>query len=82
MFEVYPAFEEDLRDSLEFINEDSLKFIPKEVAEKIDVKEFDVKQNAEHKKITGEIISALKRNESHHLPEKITRAAWIRRFLG
>lgn len=79
---VYNNFENDIKDSGVFFNSDCLKILPKEVAKKISPTDFAEETDEEHKKITSQIISGLKRNDSHELPEKITRAARLRHFLG
>ncbi|MEK6941914.1 MAG: phosphoenolpyruvate carboxylase [archaeon] len=82
LLSVYQNLEQDIRDAMVFFNPESLKIIPHEVAEKIGSKLFSVAENAEHKRVTDEIISSLRKNETHNMSEKIVHAAWVRKFLG
>jgi phosphoenolpyruvate carboxylase len=84
--DVYKNFEQDLKDALPYFNERSLEFLPQSLAEKIKrslrLVEFDI--NEEHKRITTQIMSALKKSSPQvaNIREAITEAAWVRRFLG
>ncbi len=79
---VYPNLEYDLKDAMRFFNEDSLKILPPEVVQKIDFKRFEIDVDQEHKSVTSEIIAGLKKETTGELEQKVTRAAWIRKFLG
>lgn len=84
--EVYPRpnFEEDLRDALAFYNPRSLSLVTPEFRRKIEkvLTFIDFKPNIEHQEITSHIIESLERTETDHLPQLITQAAQVRRFLG
>ena len=78
--EVYINFEEDLRDSLRYLNP-SVVFLPKSL--KSEVGNFiDFTTDGEHKGITDYIVKLLKENKSEDLEEHILRAANLRKFLG
>ena len=82
--DIYPNFDSDLRDSLQYLNEYNLHIFPNEIAEKISkiksMVEFEV--NEKHKKVTSIILEDLKRKDYRLLAENITRAGFIRGFLG
>lgn len=85
---IYPDFKEDLRDALQYFDEDVLSILPykvqdavKHILELLDHSPTkDV--NQEHRKITRFIRFCVNENETDILPELITRAAKIRKFLG
>ncbi|MHA1697162.1 MAG: phosphoenolpyruvate carboxylase [Candidatus Helarchaeota archaeon] len=78
---VYINIEEDLRDALRYYNSDS-PFLPKEVKKFIKEYPLDFEINKEHKRVTDQIISIIKRDNMEYLEEFILQAANIRRFLG
>ncbi len=80
--EIYGNFEGDLKDSMQYFNEDVLKILPNGVGKKIRANIVDYELNALHKKETGYIINCLKKEEMDMLPEHIVKAARIRNFLG
>ncbi len=82
--DIYVNFDSDLRDSLQYLNEDNLKIFPHEIIKKVErVKNLiDYEVNPKHKKITSIILENFKRKEHHTLTENITRAGFIRGFLG
>lgn len=82
--DIYANFENDLRDSLQYLNEDNLHIFPHEIVEKIEKikKMVDYEVNAKHKKVTSIILDDLKRKDFRLLTENITRAGFIRGFLG
>lgn len=78
--EVYVNFEDDLRDSLRYFNEDTY-FLPELLKTRIkDLLDFEI--DKEHKEITAHIISLLKENKTEALGEYVLRAASLRKFLG
>ena len=82
--DTYSNFDNDLRDSLQYLNSDNLKIFPHEIAEKIEriSKMVDFETNEKHKKVTSIILDDLKKKDYRLLTENITRAGFIRGFLG
>ena len=82
--DIYPNFENDLKDSLQYLNEDNLHIFPNEIVEKIDKikKMVDFETNTKHKKVTSIILEDLRKKDYRLLTENITRAGFIRGFLG
>ncbi|MAG91203.1 phosphoenolpyruvate carboxylase [Candidatus Woesearchaeota archaeon] len=82
--DIYANFDNDLRDSLKYLNKDNLSVFPKEIVDKIDkisgIVKYDV--DKKHKKVTSIILEDLKRKDHRLLSENITRAGFIRGFLG
>ncbi len=81
---VYGHFDEDLRDSLQYLNKDNLRYFPavvrKSVAQACELVDFEV--DSGHKKLTGIIMDGFRREHADALTENIVKAAWVRRFLG
>ena len=82
--DIYANFDNDLRDSLQYLNKDNLKIFPHEIAEKIGQVSnmVDYEENSKHKKVTSIILDNLKKKDYRLLTENITRAGFIRGFLG
>ena len=82
--DIYANFEIDLRDSLQYLNDDNLKIFPNEIVKNISKikKMTDYQVEPKHKKITSIIMQDLKRKDHKLLTENITRAGFIRGFLG
>ncbi len=82
--DIYANFDNDLRDSLQYFNKDNLKIFPKEIIKKVGIaaKMIDYKVDEKHKKITSIIAENIKRKDHRVLSENITRAGFIRGFLG
>ncbi len=82
--DIYANFENDLRDSLQYLNKDNLKIFPHEIAKKIEevIKMVDYEENSKHNKVTSIILDDLKKKDYRLLTENITRAGFIRGFLG
>ena len=82
--DVYSNFENDLKDSLQYLNMDNLKIFPHEITEKIEkisrMADFEI--NEKHKKVTSIILDDLEKKDYRLLTENITRAGFIRGFLG
>lgn len=79
--EVYLNFEEDMQDSLRYLNPDS-PFLPAELKRKLKSHMTDVDYDEEHKQVTDHIIKSLKEGKTGDLEEYVLRAASLRRFLG
>ena len=77
---IYVNFEDDLRDSLKYINPDT-SFLPKNLEARVRDFLVDFQPDEEHKEITDYILSSLRENKSG-LEEYVLRAASLRRFLG
>jgi len=82
--DIYRNFDVDLKDSLQYLNEDNAKVFPKKIFEDIEFakKLVDFEVDPKHKKITSIILEDLKRKDYKLLTENITRAGFIRGFLG
>jgi len=82
--DVCKNFDTDLRDALQYLNKENLRIFPKEIAEKVEdaskITDYEVNEN--HKKVTSIILENLNRREYGILTENITRAGFIRGFLG
>ena len=82
--DIYVNFDNDLKDSLKFLNKENLRLFPKEVVSKIEKIEgmVDYSVDENHKKITTIILDNFKRKDYNLLSENIVRAGFIRGFLG
>jgi len=82
--DVYANFEYDLRDSLKYLNIENLQSFPKEIIRAVEYScklvEYEIDES--HKKITSIILDNLKRKEYDVLKENISRAGFVRGFLG
>ena len=80
----YTNFDNDLRDSLQYLNDDNLKLFPLEISKKIEKirKMVDYEPNEAHKKITSIIAGDLSRRDHKLISENVTRAGFVRGFLG
>ena len=81
---VYAHFDIDLQDSLQYMNKDNIKYFPPAVQKSLDIasKLVDFEVDSAHKKLTGIIMESFRKEHAESLSENITKAAWIRRFLG
>ena len=79
--EVYLNFEDDLRDSLKYLNPDT-PFLPGDVKMRLKDVLVDFQPDEEHNEITDHIGDSLRKNETGDLEESVLRAASMRRFLG
>ncbi|MAH01934.1 phosphoenolpyruvate carboxylase [Candidatus Woesearchaeota archaeon] len=81
---IYPCFDDDLKDSLRFLNKNNLNIFPSEVSSKVEdiakITNYDVDEK--HKKVTSIILENFKAKDYKLLTENITRAGFIRGFLG
>jgi phosphoenolpyruvate carboxylase len=82
--DIYRNFEIDLSDSLQYLNEENLKIFPNEIVKNINKikKMADYQTELKHNKITSIILEDLKRKDHRLLTENITRAGFVRGFLG
>lgn len=79
-----PSFENDIKDSLKFLNKDNLEYFPATLKKKIIslISNFEFEVDEKHKKITGIIVDDLKKKNIESISENIERAGSIRSFLG
>lgn len=82
--DVYPNFTADLKDAFQYLNKDNLAAFPKEIESAVEevCKRFSFDIDERHKKVTSIILEDLKRKDHKVLSENITRAGFIRGFLG
>ncbi len=82
--DIYPNFDNDLRDALQYLNQDNIQIFPREIIKKIESagKLVDYDTDKKHKKITSIILDDLKRKDYRQLSENIARAGFVRGFLG
>ena len=80
LHEVYVNFEQDILDSLRYLNPES-PYIPKGIMEFID-DHFDFETNPDHTNITNKIIADITGNSCFEMQNYILAAAGIRKFIG
>jgi len=82
--ESYFKIDNDLKDALQYLNVKTLNLLPEKTKNKMleKIKNIDFETNIEHKKITDNINKMLAKKSTNNLTEEITKAAWLRRFLG
>ena len=78
---VYVNFENDLRDSLKYFNQD-IEFLPKDLKARIKDFSIDYQPDKEYKEIADYVASSLKEDKTEDLEEYILSAANLRKFLG
>ena len=81
---IYTNFDSDLKDSLQYLNDGNLRIFPNEIIKNINKIKNLVKYevNKKHNKVTSIILDDLKKKDYRLLTENITRAGFIRGFLG
>ena len=79
--QVYVNFEDDLRDSLRYLNTDTA-FLLSEIKAAVGNFGVDFQADGEHKEITDYVARLFSENETGDLRECVLRAASLRRFLG
>lgn len=84
IYEVYPSFESDMRDSMRYLNKDNMKYFPVTVRKDIEKASriIPCDPDRKHKKITSFVMKNLKIQNFALVEEDIIRAASIRGFLG
>lgn len=82
--EFYPNFENHLRDSLQYLNKDNLRAFPREIIKLAEnaSKLVDFEVNEDHSKITSIILENLRHKDHKLISENVTRAGFVRGFLG
>ena len=81
--DIYPNFENDMRDSMIYLNRDNMKLFPGEIGKVVEgvSERFGFEPDEKHGKVTSIIADDLAR-KNQSLRENITRAGFIRGFLG
>ncbi|MBI4438323.1 phosphoenolpyruvate carboxylase [Candidatus Woesearchaeota archaeon] len=81
---IYVNFDNDLRDSLMFLNEGNLRLFPREVVKAAESAKgmVEFEPDERHAKVTSIIADDLGQGRHKVLSENITRAGFIRGFLG
>ena len=84
--EVYPGFEADLKDAIQYLNSDVFNLLPPSLAEAIrktiGFLRLDPSVDQPHREITTKLIKKAEAGSPDGLGDLILQAAWIRRFLG
>jgi len=84
--EVYPNFIDDMRDATMYFDPQCLSILPVRVAEDIRATmrmlKLDEKQDQIHQALVGALRSQIKKDDTRGIPDLITQAAKVRRFLG
>ena len=80
LHEVYVNFEQDILDSLRYLNPES-PYIPQSITEFIN-DHFDFETNQDHTNITNKIIADITGNNCFEMQNDILAAAGIRKFIG
>lgn len=80
----YPNIDEDMKDSLQYLNAANFGFFPREIIKKLKpvIKRFDFEVDRKHKKVSQIILEDYKKKNFVSLGENINRAGSIRGFLG
>lgn len=79
--ENYVHFEDDLIDSLKYLNHNS-KYLPKSLRTKIKDLSIPLEIDETHKELTTHIGDSLSKNNNGHIADYVLRAANLRKFLG
>ncbi len=80
----YPTIDQDMADSLQYLNKDNLSYFPKEISSRAlrVANIFTHEPNQEHHLHSSNIIHALKQNDLQKIQESILAAGKVRKFLG
>lgn len=81
IYDIYINFEEDLKGALQYLNPDN-PFIDPDISSVLKEMDLDFQINEEHKQITDNVLSAIRKKQDTEIDENILRAANIRKFLG
>jgi len=84
LHDMYIKVDDDLADSVKWLNKNNLKNLPKSISEGIEkVMEWvDYEENNEYCEVTERILNNIKKGNDATLAEDIKHAAWMRKFLG
>ncbi len=80
LHEVYANFEQDILDSLRYLNPES-PYIPEGIMEFVG-DHFDFETNPDHTNITNKIIADITGNSCFEMQNDILASAGIRKFIG
>ena len=78
----YVNFEDDLRDSLRYLNDESLSMVPSDLERAVREMALDVEPDDAHRVISSEIVKGLRSKSRAGIEESVLRAASLRGFLG
>ena len=81
VYDIYMNFEEDLVKALKYFNPDN-PFIDPSIISILNEMDLDFQIDTEHKRITDNILSAIRNKQDAEVSEDILRAGNIRKFLG
>ena len=81
---MYTKLDEDIKDSMKYMNKANLLLLPKEVRDGVSkvLERFDFEENSEYTQVTSRILKNFLKGQRALLPEDIRSAAWYRKFLG
>ena len=84
LHESYVKIDEDLKDSVKFLNKSNIQKMPKEVRDGVNkvLGWLDYEENEDYVEVTSRIHSSLLKGNKTTIIEDIKRAAWMRKFLG
>ncbi len=82
--EIYVNIDDDMKDSLRYLNKNNLEKLPASISQGISnaAAHFNAEKDLEYLEITSEIFSSLHSGKTAMLPELMLKAAWKRNFLG
>jgi len=75
-------FRDDLTDSVQYLNPQSLSLLPESVGRTIEEIGLDYQPNEEHNQISSYLVENLRMREPKRIEEALLRAANLRGFLG
>lgn len=78
---IYTNFDNDIVDALTYYNEDS-PYIPAELKTYLKTNYAHIETNAQHKKLTDDILSGLEKKSGKEVQHAVLQAAKVRGFLG
>lgn len=80
--ENYVHFDDDMRDSLRFLNPEALSMLPVSLQESVDTLGIDHDVNEGHIEISSHILRSIRSKSFTGIEEAVLRAANLRGFLG
>lgn len=81
---IYANFDNDLKDTLQYLNKDNLGIFPSEIKKAVEKVSSmtDYGESKDHKKITSIIVEDFRNKNYKLISENIVRAGFVRGFLG
>ena len=76
------AFDDDMRDAMQYYNPAVERLLPAELAGKLREDIIEFSPNERHLELTGQTINALGQGKMDEVRNLLIESAWIRRFLG